>query len=234
MADMAENFGDLEFAQNGDPRIPIVLVLDCSDSMTETRPGEERSPLEALNGGLDTLWAALHGDPLAKRRAEVSFITFGTAVSEPTEFATVDQMALPELKPMGITSLGQALTVALDMVEERKASYKRNGIQYYRPIVMAISDGLPTDSIAEVSTRLKDATAQKKLTFMPIAVDGADLEAMESLSGKPPRKLQGVKFDELFQWLSASAAAVSASQPGDDLRAPEVVAAPATDAWAEL
>lgn len=228
MADFEENFGDLEFAENADPRIPVVLVLDCSDSMMEKRPGEDRSPFEALNGGLDTLWSALHSDPLAKRRAEVSFVTFGSDVSEPTEFTTVDSMVLPALQPMGVTSLGAALTVALDAIEERKATYKANGVQYYRPILMAISDGLPTDSTSEVSQRLKEYTEKKKITFMPIAVEGADLDVMTSLSGKQALKLQGMKFDELFQWLSASAAAVSASQPGD------AVAAPSPEGWAEL
>lgn len=228
MSDMTENFGDLEFAQNSDPRIPIVLLLDCSDSMMEKREGEERSPFEALNGGLDTLWAALHNDPLAKRRAEVSFVTFGSDVSEPTEFATVDQMTLPALQPMGVTSLGAALTVGLDAIEDRKSTYKANGVQYYRPILMAISDGLPTDDIASASQRLKEAVELKKLTFMPIAVEGADIDVMTSLSGKQALKLQGMKFDELFQWLSASAAAVSASQPGD------VVKAPSPEGWAEL
>lgn len=224
-----ENFGDLEFAQNSDPRIPIVVVLDCSDSMMEKRPGQDRSPFEALNGGLDTLWSSLHNDPLAKRRAEVSFVTFGSDVSEPTEFATVDQMVLPELRPMGVTSMGEALIVALDAIEERKQTYKQNGIQYYRPICMLIGDGLSTSSVEEASVRLKEAVEKKKLTFMPIAVEGADVDQMTSLSGKQALKLQGVKFEELFQWLSASAAAVSASQPGDAVKAPGGI-----DEWAEL
>lgn len=228
MNDTMENFGDLEFAQNADPRVPVVLVLDCSGSMLEVRPGEERSPMDALNSGLDTLWSALHNDPLAKRRAEVSFITYGTNVSEPTEFKTVDEMVLPELQDMGITSTGAALNAALDAIEERKAMYKANGVQYYRPLAMLISDGLATDSISEASRRLKEYTEQKKLTFMPIAVEGADVEALTALSGKQALKLQGVKFEELFLWLSASAAAVSASQPGD------AVAAPSPAGWAEL
>lgn len=228
MESMMENFGDIEFAQNSDPRIPVVLVLDCSDSMMEKRQGEDRSPFEALNGGLDTLWSALHGDPLAKRRAEVSFITFGSDVSEPTEFKTVDEMVLPALQPMGVTSLGEALVVALDAIEARKQTYRENGIQYYRPILMAISDGLPTSSTDEAARRLKEAVEKKKISFMPIAVEGADVDVMTALSGKSAMKLQGMKFDELFQWLSASAAAVSASQPGD------AVKAPAVDEWAEL
>lgn len=228
MNDSMDNFGDLEFAQNADPRVPIVLVLDCSDSMTEARPGEDRSPIEALNGGLDILWSALHNDPLAKRRAEVSFVTYGSDVSEPTEFKTVDEMVLPQLQPMGVTSTGSALTIALDAIEDRKQTYKNSGIQYYRPILMLISDGLATDDTSQASQRLKEYAEKKKLTFMPVAVEGADVDMLTKLSDKQALKLKGVKFEELFQWLSASAASVSASQPGD------AVAAPSPAGWAEL
>lgn len=228
MSDELNDFSDLEFAENPDPRCPIVLVLDCSDSMTELRPGESRSPLEALNGGLDVLVTSLNQDPLAKRRAEISFVAYGTKAAAATDFATVGNLILPELEPMGITSTGGALTEALDALEARKTEYKNSGVQYYRPILMLLSDGLATDDTSAVSQRLKEMTEQKKVTFMPIAVEGADLEALESLSGKSAKKLQGVKFEELFTWLSASAASVSASQPGDK------VAAPPVDDWAEL
>lgn len=228
MSDMTENFGDLEFAQNSDPRIPIVLILDCSDSMMEKRPGEDRSPFEALNGGLDTLWAALHNDPLAKRRAEVSFVTFGSDVSEPTAFKTVDEMVLPELRPMGVTSTGEAVIAALDAVEARKQEYRANGIQYYRPIVILITDGLSTSDTSEAKQRLAEGQTAKKLTFFPVGVSGADLGALEDLAGKRALMLQGLKFEEFFVWVSASAASVSASQPGDQ------VAAPSPEGWAEL
>lgn len=228
MDNMMDNFGDLEFALNADPRVPVVLVLDCSDSMLEVRPGETRSPLEALNGGLEGLWTTLHKDPLAKRRAEVSFVTYGSDVSEPTEFRTVDELVLPELKPMGLTSTGAALTVALDAIEERKSTYKANGIQYYRPLLILLSDGLSVDDTSEASARLKQYADSKKLTFMPVAVEGADVDALTALSGKQALKLIGLRFEELFQWLSASAAAVSASQPGDTVKAPSPAG------WAEL
>ena len=158
----------------------------------------------------------------------MSFVVYGTEPAEPTPFATVDDLVLPELSPMGVTATGEALEVALDHLEARKAVYKENGIQYYRPIVMLISDGLPTSDITTAANRIKEYTEKKKLTFFPVAVEGADMDSLQSLSGKQALKLQGVKFDELFQWLSASAASVSASQPGDR------VAAPSPEGWAEL
>lgn len=226
---MNENYGDLEFAENADPRVPVVITLDCSDSMTQKLPGEDRAPLEALNGGLDVLFNELHRDELASRRAEVAFVPFGTVVGDPTPFSTVENLVLPDLQPMGTTSAGAALSLALDMIENRKVEYRANGIEYYRPILMLITDGLATDDTTQVAQRLSDMAAKKKVTFMPIAVEGADLNSLQSLSGKSPMKLSGIKFDELFQWLSASVQAVSASQPGDVVRAPAGI-----DEWAEL
>lgn len=223
-----ENFGDLEFAENSDPRIPIALVLDVSDSMTQVRPNETRTPLEALNGGLDVLWTALREDPLSKRRAEVTFIPYGTDVATPSEFATVDNMKLPELSPMGLTSTGAAMLTAIEAVEARQNEYRTNGVASYKPIVILITDGLSTDDTSPASVRIKELSAARKMTILPIAVAGADMEALKEMFGFDAAPLSGTKFEELFVWLSTSVASVSASQPG------ESVAPAPVDGWANL
>lgn len=226
---MQERFSDLGFADNRDPRCPVVLVLDKSESMNQVRPGESSSPIDALNSCLDVLTTHLSQDKLAKRRVEISFVVYSTEVEPATEFSTVDDgIILPLLKAEGITSTGAALNEALDAVEKRKEDYKQNGIDYYRPIVMLITDGLPTDSTKEASERLKKMQEDKKVAFFPIAVEGADMENLSSLSSTAPLKIKGVAFDELFAWLSTSVASVSASQVGDKVP----LASPA--GWAEL
>lgn len=219
---------NIEFANNPDPRSPVVVVLDCSDSMTQVREGETRSPLEALNGALDTLVAELRRDPLAKRRSEIAFVAYGTQVAAPTPFATAENLQLPILEPMGLTSTGAAIEAATDIMEARKREYDANGVQRYRGTILLITDGLSTDDVTEASRRLREGEASKKFAFFPVAVEGADLEALQDLGGKQPAKLSGVKFDELFAWLSASQAAVSSSQPGDR------VVLPAPTGWAEF
>lgn len=223
------DFGDIEFVENADPRAPTCIVLDCSDSMSQKFEGEVRSPLEALNGALDTLVAEIHNDMLSRRRVELSFIPYGTQVAEPTPFSTIDDIIVPELVPMGITNTGAALTKALDHLEERKNEYKANGVSYFMPTLYLISDGLSMDDLGPVSQRIKELQTNKKLSFFAIGVEGADLEQLSQIGNRPALGLQGIKFNELFEWISQSAASVSASNPGDTVRLPSGL-----DSWATL
>ena len=223
------NFDSFEFADNPDPRSAVVLVLDCSSSMAEALPGETQTPLDALNSGLETLVRELHSDPLARRRVELSVVTFGSQASEATPFSTVEELVLPTLTASGLTAMGSAVNTALDAREARKQQYKDNGIQYFRPMVIVITDGLPTDDTSAAVARVREMEARKALSFFAVGVEGADLERLSQFSEtRVPLMLQGLKFNEFFQWLSASQAAVSASQPGDR------VAMPSPAGWAEL
>ena len=66
---------DLELprADNPDPRVPVALVLDTSGSMS----GEA---IRQLNAGLDQFRKEVADDELARKRAEITVVTFGPAV----------------------------------------------------------------------------------------------------------------------------------------------------------
>lgn len=222
------SFADIEFAHNPDPRCPVVLVLDTSGSMADARPGHVSSPLAALQDGLETLVKELSQDTLASRRVELAIISIGSSVEVLSDFATVDNVTIPKLEAMGPTPLGAGISKALDMLESRKASYRRNGVAYYRPWMIVITDGVPTDDIAAVSSRVKEAEEKKSIAFFPVAVEGADLDALAAISVRTPLLLKGVNFNELFVWLSASATRVSSSRPGDAVDLPPVTG------WAQV
>ncbi|MDE2125675.1 MAG: VWA domain-containing protein [Armatimonadetes bacterium] len=203
----------VEFAENPEPRCPCVLLLDVSGSM-------QGAAIAALNEGLVAYKAHLSGDALASRRVETALVTFNDAVRVEEDFVTVDAFDPPQLAASGLTHMGAAIEKSLDLIEARKEEYKANGIAYYRPWVFMITDGEPQgESDADVSAaerRLHDAVGNKRIAFFAVGVEGANMVRLAAISPRPPVKLSGLNFVEMFQWLSASMKRVSQSQTSDD------------------
>jgi uncharacterized protein YegL len=207
---------DVEFAENPDPRCPCVLLLDTSASM-------DGAPIAALNEGLRVLQADLLEDPLAQRRVEVTIITFGNGgVQVVQDFITASRFEAPTLTAGGNTPMGAAINVALDKLQERKALYNENGIPYYRPWVFMLTDGSPTDSWQQAAERIRNEEQNKALAFFAVGIANANMERLAQISVRTPLKLQGLKFSELFLWLSRSQRRVSGSNVGDQVDLPEI------------
>lgn len=217
---MPNEFDDFSFAENPDPRCPVVLVLDVSDSMGQKWDNENQTPIDALNEGLDLFVTQLAKDDLARRRVEVAVVTFGSTVTVETGFETVTNLAIPVLETRGLTSLGEAVETAVELIETRKQTYRDNGIAYYRPWVVLVTDGAATDSITTAASLISEAETNKKLAFFVVGVEGADFEMLNQLSTRQPLKLDGLKFSEMFMWLSTSQTRVSSSTPGDTIDLP--------------
>jgi uncharacterized protein YegL len=201
---MRSAFSAVEFAENPEPRVPCVLIVDTSTSMKGPR-------IDALNHGLQLYRKELLVDPLASKRVEVAVVTFGGRVSRLIEFVTASNFVPPTLKPTGGTPMGEAINMALDMIEQRKASYREHGIAYYRPWAFLITDGEPNDQWKPVVARVKQGEAQKAFAFFAVGVEGANMKVLKEISVRDPLWLQGTKFREMFSWLSNSQQAVSRS-----------------------
>jgi uncharacterized protein YegL len=213
----------IEFAGNPDPRCAVVLLLDTSGSMSG-------QPITELNQGLITFQQELSQDHLASRRVEVAIITFDSSVNIVQNFVTVDQFNPPYLSATGSTAMGQAIETGLNLLESRKADYRNNGIEYYRPWVLLITDGGPTDNWQNAAQMVRQFAANKKVQFYAVGVQGADMNTLSQIAPTniPPLMLQGLNFQALFEWLSSSMSTVSASKPGD-----QTALAP-VNAWAVI
>jgi uncharacterized protein YegL len=120
MSDQIEyaGFEASEFAENPEPRVPCVLLLDISGSMSGP-------PIAELNEGLVTLKDTLAADSLASKRAEIAIVTFGGMVTTIQDFVTAENFQPPQLHASGSTPMGQAIMHGLDMIAQRKATYRR-------------------------------------------------------------------------------------------------------------
>ncbi len=199
-------FGSDNFADNPEPRCPCVLLLDTSGSMGGM-------PIAQLNDGVRTLKQELLQDPLATKRVEIAVVTFGP-VNVESDFHTVPNFNPRELSADGDTPMGAAISLGIEMVNNRKKEYKEHGVSYYKPWIILITDGAPTDEWAHAAAMVREGEAGKKFAFFAIAVEGASIEILKQISVRDPLKLRGLMFREFFMWLSASMKMVSSKNPG--------------------
>ena len=208
------------FAENPEPRCPCVLVLDTSGSMSG-------KPIDQLNAGYQALLNELLEDALASKRVELAVVTFGP-VRLVQDFETPDMIASTDLEVTGDTPMGEAIEFAIDLVHQLKDVYRQVGIAYYRPWIFVITDGAPTDSWKAAARAVKEGEASNAFSLFAVAVDGADMETLSQIAVREPIKLKGLRFAELFRWLSNSLKSVSRS------KTTERVALPAPTGWAEV
>lgn len=204
-----------EFVENPENRCPVILLLDTSGSMSG-------QPIQELNRGLAAFKEDVLKDSQASLSVEVAMITFGSIAKLIQDFVTIDQFTQPVLEVDGLTPMGAAIEYALDFLENRKQTYKDNGILYYRPWVFLITDGAPTDSWDSAAQRLREAEAQSRLSFFAVGVKDADMNILKQISPpeRPPVMLNGLDFRELFVWLSASMKRVSSGKVGQAVALP--------------
>jgi uncharacterized protein YegL len=202
-------FGDAEFAENPENRCAVLLLVDNSGSM-------QGRPIAELNAGLQVFRDELFADSLAAKRVEVAIVTFGPVTTE-ADFTGIQYFQAPTLSASGDTPMGSAIEHGLELLQRRKETYKANGISYYRPWIFLITDGGPTDSVTKATSLIKEGEQKKSFMFYAVGVEGANMDNLKHISVRDPVKLEGLRFRDLFKWLSASLSSMSRSQPGQEI-----------------
>lgn len=117
-------FDDL--ISNPTTRVPVILCLDVSGSMLGPAINE-------LNEGVRNFYDAIRNDDMALYSAEIAVVTFGTTAECIENFSTLESKGrMEDLKAGGRTPMGEAVNLAMDMLEERKEMYKLGGVDYYQ------------------------------------------------------------------------------------------------------
>jgi uncharacterized protein YegL len=198
------------FIGNPGQRCPCLLLLDVSASMSGR-------PIEELNAGLVVLKDELSADPLALKRVQIGVVIFGP-VETVTDFVDAGQWDAPVLTTKGNTPMGAAIEHGLQMLESQKLIYRNAGIPHYRPWIFLITDGGPTDSWQNAARLVHEGEAKNKFQFFAVGVQGANFDILKQISVGEPIALKGLRFRDLFAWLSNSLSAVSQSKPGDEVK----------------
>lgn len=178
-------------------RLPVYLLLDTSGSMM----GE---PIAAVENGVQSMVAALRGDPYALETAFLSVITFDSEVEQVIPLTELTDFSAPSLTAQGTTSLGQALSLLAASIKSdvRKNTEESKGD--WKPLVFLMTDGSPTDDWKEGLADLKsvntgmivacaagnsaDTNILKQITEVVVELNTADSSTIAAF----------------FQWISSS------------------------------
>ena len=130
--------------------LPIVMLIDVSGSMNQKMgSNDDDRKIDILYRATNMMIDKL--DEQAKTQEcgfKVAIITFGNNVELHTPYTDVKDIKgkLAPFSASGETPLGHAIDLAKDMIDDKKVTLSR----WYRPGVVIISDGKPTDSYKNI------------------------------------------------------------------------------------
>lgn len=192
-----------DYENNREQRLPCVLVVDGSWSM------QKDDAIGDLNRGLAAFARALKNDPNTAMRVQVTVIRFGGSVEVLTPWVDAMSFEPPTVQPGGETPMGEAVELAMTMIDEQIRELKAAGIARKRPWIWLMSDGRPTDqrwqAVAETARHRQN---DGRFFLYPVSViSDEDDTHTASLRGFSARNkcinIKRTEFSEFFNVVSA-------------------------------
>lgn len=147
--------------------LPVIVLADVSGSMAEN------GKIDALNVALRDMVASFAKEGRLRAEIQVGLITFGgkTAKEHLPLVAAHSIASIDRFTADGGTPMGAAFDVARELLEDRERIPSRA----YRPVLVLVSDGAPTDDWEDALARLQNSERGKKVTRFAMAI-GADAD----------------------------------------------------------
>jgi len=196
---MNENYGKM-----GARDLHLFFIIDASDSMNYG------GKIETLNNAIKE--AIPHIREVA-REAEgtirIHAMTFSTGARWLVNHVDVQQFTWENIKPKGVTDMGRGFEYLSE-----KLSSDFDGIRGYQPVMVLLSDGLPTDDYEKGLEKLMATKWGSKAIRIAIAIgQEADMDVLQAFIGDTYRgelkPLQAKNASELKQYIRWASTAVS-------------------------
>lgn len=223
----------IEIANPQQPHCAIVFVIDTSESMS----GEK---INDLNVGLKAFKEEIEQDDLFSKRVDLAILTFNNEAQVINDFSSIENFDPPTLSAGGCTSMSSivdAIMMAVEMIEKRKQDYKQKGIDYWRPRIFMMMDGDPTDMQSGDpiwSKVIRDVHEWRKnelFLFFGITFGLENTELLKQIipSNKSPLNFKERRLIDYFDFFS-SVCSISISDSGEQAR----LEYPATVEWGKM
>ena len=181
-------------------RLPVYLLLDCSESMI----GDS---LAAVQAGVEMMLRTLRSDPHALETVWLSCITFDRDARLLFPLSELSDVQPPRLVAKPGTALGAALNLCADRIEAEVKKTTPNQKGDWRPLIILLTDGQPTDSWKSALPRLGQKVRPRPANIYAVGCgEDVDAETLLELTDivLHMREMTEERFRKLFVWLTAS------------------------------
>ncbi|MBX3360406.1 MAG: VWA domain-containing protein [Phycisphaeraceae bacterium] len=187
--------------------LPVIVLADISGSMSEN------GKIDSLNHALDEMIKSFATEAQDRAEIQVSVITFGkTGAQIHSELTPASKAAWSPMQADGGTPLGAAISLATSLVEDRQRIPGRA----YRPAIVLVSDGQPTDEWKEPVKRLLASERGSRADRFALGIgDDADKAMLAAFLGDPAKVVlqasDARQVQTFFRWVTMSVTSRSRS-----------------------
>jgi uncharacterized protein YegL len=201
--------------------LPVFILVDASGSM-------QGAKMDILNNSLKEMVAVLSNIEGAKGQIEISLIKISENVEVIQPLEKVENITLTELIANGRTPIGESVEKVVEMIEDKKIVPDRA----YTPVIILISDGIPTDITREMFEKrplykqqylewgplIQLHNAKKSKSCMRLALgigEDADFELLKAFINKANvpviKAIEITTIAKFFEWVTMSVSQRSVS-----------------------
>jgi uncharacterized protein YegL len=164
---------------------PFYLCLDTSASMAG-------APIDSVNNQMPLLRAAVGEDPAIAEVIRFGVVTFSDVAHTVLPLCDLSLVeAVPEVNAQGRTSYAAAFDHLRQVIESDYQSSRAGGDKWYRPAVIFISDGHPTDDSERwrsAHRRLTDPGWKRRPNILSFGFGDADPRILAEVTESKPNR----------------------------------------------
>ena len=186
--------------------LPVFILTDVSGSMAA------EAKIDVLNQAMADMINSFGEVRDVRAEIQVCVITFGgTCATLHTPLTPARSVAWVDMNASGFTPMGDAFAVITELMEDKKTVSSKS----YRPVVVLLSDGEPTDDW-KVELQKMNASRASKVERMALAIgrDADRTTLLEFVNQDRERLFEAVeaaKIRDFFKFVTMSVTARSRS-----------------------
>ncbi len=180
-------------------RLPIYLVIDCSESMVG-------KPIKCVEEGIATIIRTLKQSPYALETTVLSVIAFAGKAVKLLSMEEIYRLTSVKLPVGGGTSLGNVFYMLMDDIDKcvKKNTYEEKGD--WRPIVFLFTDGNPTDRTEDAARIWREKYGESVLCVAVAMGNTMDTRYLRQFTDNVYRleNTDPKSFEQFFDWITLS------------------------------